>query len=284
MGVLRWVSITLLMIGSMCCQAGELVRFPTLPGANDPNEAYVLAMLRLGLAKSGKAYEVVAGANPMLQGRAILDASSPTGKIDVLWSMTTNERESKLLPIPIPIDKGLLGWRIPLLRADHANLLADVTGLADLSHLKAGQGHDWPDTEILRSNGLTVQTSSDYETLFSMLSVGRFDYFPRSIMEIWNDIANHPTAGFVVDDHIAIHYPAAAYFFVSPRRPQLAKDLQSGLERAIADGSFETLYQARLGPFIKRSHLGQRHVIELANPLLKMSSIPLNARGQLFQP
>lgn len=79
-----------------------------------------------------------------------------TGKIDVLWSMTTQEREAQLLPIRIPIDKGLLGWRIPLLRANRANLLAGATTLAGLHLWSAGQGHDWPDAEILKSNGLTA--------------------------------------------------------------------------------------------------------------------------------
>lgn len=283
-GDARWISCVLLLIWSARCLAMEVVHYPTLLAAHDPNESYTLAMLQLGLKKSGKAYRLVAEKSPMLQGRAIQEASRLTGKIDVLWSMTTQEREAQLLPIRIPIDKGLLGWRIPLLRANRANLLAGATVLAGLRQWSAGQGHDWPDAEILKSNGLSVMTSSDYDTLFSMLLAGRFDYFPRSIMEVWNDITNHPGVPLTVDRHIVIHYPAAAYFFVSPRRRQLAKDLQAGLEVAIADGSFEALFQSRLGPFIERAQLRRRRVIELANPLLDKSSLPLNRREMWYHP
>lgn len=283
-GDVRWIGAALLLIWSALCLAVEEVHYPTLPSAHDPNETYTLAMLQLGLKKSGKAYRLVADTAPMLQGRAIQEASNPAGSIDVLWTMTTPEREAQLLPIRIPIDKGLLGWRVPLLRADRLNLLAGASSLAGLRRWTAGQGHDWPDTEILQGNGLNVVTSSQYDSLFRMLQAGRFDYFPRSVMEIWNDVANHPDKSLVVDSHIAIHYPAAAYFFVTPRRPQLAKDLEAGLERAIADGSFEALFRARLGPFVERARLQRRHVIELANPLLDKTSLPLDRPELWYRP
>lgn len=263
--------------------AVEAIHFPTLPSAHDPNGVYVLAALKLGLQKSGKPYQLVPEA-PMLQSRAILEAASPTGRIDLMWTMTTKEREARLLPIRIPVDKGLIGWRVPLLRTDRAELLERVESLADLRRWWAGQGHDWPDTAILQGNGLPVQTSDSYDTLFTMLVGGRFDYFPRSIMEIWNDIANRPGQPLVVDRHVVLHYPAAFYFFVSPRRPQLARDLQAGLERAIADGSFEALFQSHLGPFIERAQLRQRRVIELNNPLLDSSTLPLDRPEMWFRP
>lgn len=281
----RWALGILLMITELFCPAAEVVRYPALSAAHDPNRAYVVAVLQLALAKSGKSYDLVSDPTiPMQQGRAIAEARSATGKVDVIWTMTTKEREAQLLPIRIPIDKGLLGWRIPLLDANRTDLLSELATLTDLQRWKAGQGHDWPDTEILRSNGLNVVTSCCYDTLFSMMLAGRFDYFPRSIMEIWVDIANHPTMPLVADSHVVIHYPAAAYFFVSPRRPRLAKDLQTGLERAIADGSFEAVFQAQLGPYIERAQLGRRRIIELTNPLLDVTSLPLERPELWYRP
>ncbi|WP_024302527.1 ABC transporter substrate-binding protein [Pseudogulbenkiania sp. MAI-1] len=274
----------LLLVWSLFCWAEEIVRYPTLPSGKDPNEKYIQAILQLGLQKSGKPYRLVATKPEMLQSRAILEARKPDGLIDVLWSMTTSEREAKLLPIRIPIDKGLLGWRVVLTRTDRAHALDGIKDLADLRPLSACQGHDWPDTTILRFNGLNVITSSSYDTLFSMLQAKRCDFFPRSIMEVWNDLDNHLGSPLAVDHDIVIHYPAAAYFFVSPRRPQLAKDLQNGLEKAIFDGSFERLFQSRLGPFIERAQLQRRRVIELSNPLLGDGSLPLNRAALWFKP
>ena len=280
---MRWISALLLLLGSTLCLAVEEIHYPTLPSAHDPNGVYILAALKLGLQKSGKSYRLVPE-SPMLQSRAILEAASSTGHIDLMWTMTTTEREARLLPVRIPVDKGLIGWRLPLLRTDQAELLEKAETVADLRRWWAGQGHDWPDTVILQGNGLPVQTSDSYDTLFTMLQGGRFDYFPRSIMEIWNDIASRPGQPLVVDKHIVLHYPAAFYFFVSPRRPQLAKDLQAGLEKAIADGSFEALFQAHLGPFIERAQLRQRRVIVLRNPLLDSATLPLDRPEMWFRP
>ncbi len=38
-----------------------------------------------------------------------------------------------------------------------------------------------------------------------------------------------------IDQHVALHYPAAFYFFVSRQRPELAEAIRQGLEKAIAD-------------------------------------------------
>lgn len=265
----RIVTLILLLAHCPLSFGTEVVHYPVLPAKNDPNEKYVWAVLKLALEKSGKPYQVVGWKVPMLQGRAFQEAASIDGKIDILWSMTTNERESKLLAVKIPIDKGLLGWRIPLVRSGRSSLFNKTAKLSDLRRFTAGQGHDWPDTKILQWNKLNVVSSGDYETLFSMLQQGRFDYFPRSIMEIYNDIENHPESQIAVDQHIVIHYPTAAYFFVSPRRNQLAKDVELGLNTAISDGSFESLFQNHLGRPIKQARLASRRIIELENPLIR---------------
>ncbi|MDP1340920.1 hypothetical protein, partial [Klebsiella variicola] len=73
---------------------------------------------------------------------------------------------SGLLTVRIPIDRGLMGWRLLLVRRSELAQWDQVRHLDDLRRRIAGQGHDWPDTAILRANGLQVGTSSVYEALF----------------------------------------------------------------------------------------------------------------------
>ncbi len=204
--------------------------------------------------------------------------------LDLMWTMTTDEREAQLLPVRIPIDKGLIGWRIALLRQDNAGLFKPVRRLSDLRLFSAGQEHDWPDTPILRSNVLTVVTSSSYDALFGMLKAKRFDYFPRGVTEVWHELDSRPDSGLVADEEVVLHYPAAMYFFVSPRQPRLAEDLRAGLEKAVADGSFDKLFQRYQQGAIQRANLKKRRVIELANPLLKPDSLPLHRPELWFKP
>jgi hypothetical protein len=264
--------------------APTLVRYPGTPAEKDPQADYMLAVLRLALAKSGHAYQLQANSSAMQQARAIQDIVDGKNNLDLLWTMTTDEREAQLIPIRLPVDKGLIGWRIALVRQDRAEIFKSVRRVSDLRLFTAGQEHDWPDTPILQSNVLPVTTSSSYEALFSMLQARRFDYFPRSIIEVWNELRDHPDAGLVAEPELVLHYPSAMYFFVNPRSPQLAQDLRNGFEKAIADGSFEKMFQQHQHAAIQRANLKKRRVIELSNPLIKPDSLPLNRPELWYRP
>ena len=73
------------------------------------------------------------------------------------------------------------------------------------------------------------------------------------------------------------------YFFVSRKNAALAADIQTGLERALADGSFEALFQRHFGAILKRAELDSRRVTELNNPLLPPET-PLNDRRLWYRP
>lgn len=234
----------------------------------DKRSCYPVAVLKLAMSKLKSPARLRPTEIPMHQGRAIQELAANTGRLNVLWTMTSIEREAMLLPIRIPLDKGLFGWRIALIRADRYDIFKDVRFSSDLASLTAGQGHDWPDTEILRSAGLPVETGDSYEGLFQMLSRGRYDYFPRAVTEIWNEADTHRELGLVVEPTVVLHYPTALYFFVNKKDAALAELIRTGLERAIADGSFDQLFYTTFGQMLERSALHSRRMIELPNPLL----------------
>jgi hypothetical protein len=262
----------------------QRIRIQDLEKARDPIASYIVEILALAIQKSGEAYviEKLPGA-PIPQARQIIDMGHNRGDLDVIWTMTSDERETQVLPIRIPIDKGFFGWRIAFVHGENANLLNAVKTKADLAKFKAGQGYLWPDTDILRSNGLPVVTGSD-ETLPSMLKARRFDYFPRPIIAIWTEQKNHPELNLAIDTTVVLHYPTAFYFFVAPKQKKLADDLTNGLERAIADGSFEAVFNKYFQAFIKQADIKNRIIFDLHNPLIKADSLPLNRPKLWFHP
>jgi len=195
--------------------------YPRDETPNDPRNEYPVKVLELALKKSGGDYQAKASQGLMQQGRAILEIEKGASEPTVLWTMTSKERETSLLPVRIPIEKGLIGWRLPLVMQAKVDQFKGVKSLDDMKKFSAGQGHDWPDTEILRSNGMIVQGASSYTGLFPMLTSGRFDYFPRSISEIWGEADGHKAEQIVVDPHVILHYPAAIYFFVNKNNTKL---------------------------------------------------------------
>ncbi|MBB4846165.1 hypothetical protein HNP55_004719 [Paucibacter oligotrophus] len=254
--------------------------YPRPESERDTRNSYVLDLLRLALSKqSGTLYQLEPASTAMTQLRVLKELELGRG-LDIAWSMTSAAREEALLPIRIPIDKGLLGLRVALVASDRPKVLASAQNLQSLQALVAGQGQDWPDTQILRNSGINVSGVGSYEALFRMLALHRFDYFPRSVLEVWQELDLQPQGQLVVDKHLLIHYPTALYFFVRKDRQALADVVQRGLEQALQDGSFDCLFERHFGQVLQRAELGSRTVIELPNTLLPAAT-PLE-RSELW--
>jgi hypothetical protein len=272
---LRWHRLLacMLLAWHVAAIGAEVVRFPKPEFEGDRREDYSLQLLQLALSKVGTDYRIQLSEVSMNQERAISEIEAGR-TIDVSPLPTSAEREARLLPIRIPIHKGVLGWRIGLVRKGDEELLARVNTLQDLKGVSLAQGHRWPDTQILQANGISVITARRDEGLFKMLQAKRFDYFPRSVMEIWDEQANRADT-LAVEPHFALHYYFDSYFMVNRKNTRLWQDIRDGLERAIRDGSFDKLFQQYFGERLRKAHLETRTVIELRNPLLTPET-PLN--------
>jgi hypothetical protein len=264
------VKLTLAFLLTLALSAASMARTVVYPRAEtdvDDRDRYPVQLLKLALRKADAEVELKPHAVFMLQVRALREVEQRSG-LDIVWTMTSREREQVLLPIRIPIDRGLLGWRLLLVQPARAPAFAPMTRLDDLKPPRGGQGADWPDTTILRAAGLQIDESARYGDLFQKLAAGRIDYFPRSVQEIWGELENHRAEGFVVEPTLALHYPTAMYFFVNKRDTALAADIRKGLDIALRDGSFEALFVQNFGTVLQRSRLAQRRIIEMKNPLL----------------
>lgn len=261
--------------------ARERLVYPMHDAARLPVWAYLQSVMKLAIERSGTDYELVESRVPMSQARVVRELADASGRIDVVWTMTSIEREAQMLPVRVPVDRGLIGCRVALVRPADVDRWRALRSLAQLAGYVAGQGQDWPDTAILRANGLPVQAVSRYEALFDMLRLGRIDYFPRAVFELDDEMASPLGRGLAIEPHLLLRYPAASYLFVRPDRPRLAAELERGLQAAVADGSLARLFQQRFGDVIRRHQLARRRPLRLANPLLPAAT-PLDRPGYWF--
>jgi len=262
------------------CALADVLLFPRPESLDDERGDYAFQLLQLALVKAGSAEQVAMTPHYMQQNRSIIEVANATGKVHVVATMTSIEREQQLLPIRIPISKGLIGWRLLLVRQADRELYRNVRALADLAPHKVAQGHDWPDLAILRANGADPTPVSSYNGLFSMLKAGRIDYLPRSVQEIWPEAARH--SELAVESHLVLRYPTADYFFVHRAHTRLAQQIRQGLETAMADGSMDQLFYRHFGARLRQAALDKRRVIELVNPLLPPET-PLARKELWFQ-
>jgi hypothetical protein len=149
-------------------------------------------------------------AKDMNVGRAIQFLKSGDGKVvNVIWTTPSEDREHSLLPIRIPIRKGLLGYRIFLIRKEDRFKFSAIKTLDELKKLKVGQGHIWNDVQVFKANGFGIVTGSNYEGLFRMLIEGRFDYFSRGINEAPGEYLSRKDKypNLFLEESILLYYP-----------------------------------------------------------------------------
>lgn len=198
----------------------------------------------------------------------VFESIATNSGIDIVAAGATIEREKILLPIRFPIVKGLFGWRIPLVNKKHRELFYPKLSMQAFQQLKVGQLFSWSDTKILESNNLPVEKGSNYQGLFEMLSAERFDYFPRSILEVQGEFEAHKALNIAIDPYILIHYPTAYFFYVNKNNQALADDISFGFEQSLKDGSFERLFMKHYGDIIHHTLGEKRRVYHLDNPFL----------------
>ncbi len=123
--------IVLLMSANIVCAKELVIRHIRPEQKFDQRNLYYADLLRLALDKtvnSDGPYKCKMTKRNMMQKRAI--ASLEAGReIDVVWTMTSKNREKILLPIRIPILKGLLGHRIFIIRKQDREKFALVNTL-----------------------------------------------------------------------------------------------------------------------------------------------------------
>ncbi|UZE96332.1 transporter substrate-binding domain-containing protein [Alkalimarinus alittae] len=226
--------------------------------------AFGLKVLDLSLSKLDADYKII---GPGLQrvNEARGEALVISGFYDIEFLSATTQREAQMIPIKIPIYQGLLGLRLLLVTPESNTQISKVSNLNALQAFIGGHGRHWADLPVYEANNLKVVTAVKYEKLFEMLKNKRFDYFHRGVNEIWGELEKYGD-DVVVADNIMLYYPQPVYFFVSKHRPELAQQLEKGLQIAKRDGSYKALFLAYYQDTLTRSNLASRNLITLINP------------------
>lgn len=250
----------------------------------DITKEYKYQLLDLILSKTIKKYGPYKIVSIPTAGQNRIYELLDSGIYNVFITMTSKEREEKLLPIKIPVYKGMYGYRIFLIRKGDQKLFDKIKSEEELKKLWLGQGSDWPDYKILKYNGYKVVGSHSWLTLYGMLINKRFDFFPRGIHEPWIEMKANPDKDLEVEKKFVLKYPAPGYIFVSKKNKKLAKRIDEGFKLAIKDGSFDKLFYNHkdIKNVLKKANLKDRIIYKLSNPLLPENT-PLDKKSYWLQ-
>lgn len=192
------------------------------------------------------------------------------GDIDVIALGTNAEREAAMLPVRIDILRGIVGYRLLVIRATDQARIAKMNDKAMREQLVFGLNSQWADLPIMRAAGFSVETSTGYENLFAMLAERRFDAFPRGLNEAQRELEQQKKhfPQLVIERNKALYFPYPIYFWVNKRNTALAQRIERGLKLALADGSFRRLFESYHAQEIALLKKQPRQVLRLDNPVL----------------
>ncbi|MDR7091147.1 transporter substrate-binding domain-containing protein [Cellvibrio fibrivorans] len=246
-------------------------------------ENYARGLLTLALSKLPEKYEIeqtIASNSEERMVSMLMD-----NQLDVVWYATTNDLEERLQPIRICIYRGLLGYRVLMIKKGTQHKFDAIQTVEDLKRVSLGQGRFWADTNVLTANNLNVVKVLKYEGLFYMLDGDRFDAFPRGAHEPWSEMQRYPKLALDVEQNLLIAYTNPFYFFVNKSNTKLAADIERGLRIAMEDGSFNEYFlnDPTVKDVMAKANLKKRTLIKLDNPGLPKKT-PVDDASLWFDP
>jgi hypothetical protein len=211
---------------------------------DDASHDYFVSLLSLALnsADDDRYYRIKIVPHPG-QGR-VMRLIAKDLFYDVAWSGYSAERADNLIRVPFPLFKGGLGVRGSIVRRsdDWVNQIFDMRNIADKA---VCQGIDWPDSEILKNNGLRVLEIAQFDSVLAMLELGRCDLFPLSVFEGQAELDlvqnTYPNLQFTTE--FLITYYQEMNFYVTENNALLADRIFNGLSMLKSTGELNTFMQ-----------------------------------------
>lgn len=268
-------------MGATPSQSADLVevRYPrrTIESDLSDYEKHWRGVLELALQKSGVPYRLIAVDGRGLTHARIARSLNSGGSVNLTYMGTSAEFEKQLLPIRIPVFRGLIGYRILMIRDDQQPFFSAITDLSQLKGVSLGLGIQWSDVPIMKNAGFNV-IQVHYENLFNALAAGRFDSVSRAAHEIEPELVilrkKHPH--LVGEKALILGFRQASYFFVGKEDYALADVIRTGLLNAYNDGSF--VHYFNNSPVVKRA---KQLLLEPQRKLLWINNYELTEQSRM---
>lgn len=282
--IVRSHSILIGLIAWAFVSAVEVQAIPVrMVEGNNSIESYAKGLLKLAFSKLPDKYEMQETVPNTSEERVVTMLMD--NQLDIVWYATTDDLEERLQPIRIPMYRGLLGYRVLMIKKGTQHKFNGIKTLEDLKKISLGQGRFWADTGVLTANNLNVVKVLKYEGLFYMLDGDRFDAYPRGAHEPWSEMQRYPQLSLDVEQNLLLAYTNPFYFFVNKSNTKLAADIERGLRIAIEDGSYNEYFfnDPTVKDVMTKANLKGRTIIRLDNPSLPKNT-PLNDKSLWFDP
>lgn len=234
------------------------------------NYRVIETALKLTEPEFGDYKIIVQGDGDIPKQRALEQLLKINGAFNVVLVPTQPEWEEKAIPIRIPVRMGLLNYRLLLTRKDKLAAFDAVKTEEALKPMRVGLRKSWSTWEIMQNQGFNVVNAYSYDALFSMLDMNRFDYIPRGIYEVYDELKSRRLdyPSMLIEPNLVLVLPTPYYAFVSPHAPRIAERLTAGLSMMMEQGILRNMLYQHYGDALEQANIGERRVIHIKNKTL----------------
>ncbi|KMT66908.1 transporter substrate-binding domain-containing protein [Catenovulum maritimum] len=270
--MLQKLFFILLILVSGHSQAEDLVKIATGQSYKDTRYLYNLTLLKSALKITQPEYgdyriKIVNGAIP---NERRLNELKMGRQLNVAAMLYNQKWDQALIKVSSPIRQGLFNYRLLLTNKHNLEKFKQVNTTEDLHKLNAGLRVGWSTYDVMEHFKFKKTAAHTYESLFGMLNKNRFDYIPRGVHEIYNELylRKDEYKNLVIEPNLAIYMPLPEFFFVSPKNQRLAARLELGIKRILDNGTIDRILEDFYGEYIRQADIKNRRVINIGNPLL----------------
>ncbi|MFT5573040.1 MAG: ABC-type amino acid transport substrate-binding protein [Cryomorphaceae bacterium] len=191
---------------------------------------------------------------------------------DILVTVAGNLKfkDEQKIVINQPLAKGLLGYRLLLVRDESLQRFKILKDDAELQGLCIGIPQTWADAGLFRHNDYDVVEKGTFDELLPLLKDHAFDYTALGVNEIEEVFKQRaePLGGISIEPSLMLYYPFPLVFYVNHRNPALAERIDAGLTALKESGEHDRIFTKNYGDVVQRLGLKRRRRFNLSNPIL----------------
>src|SRR5690606_110034 len=140
-----------------------------------------------------------------------------THRFDVFGTVAGNPKladEQKRI-IPVPLMKGLLGYRVLIIRAEDQARFAEIEDGRALQSLPLGIPAAWANAGLFRYYCYRVNEAASFDALFVRQLNGEFDYTSFGANEIDGVFSGRaaPAGELAIENSLLLYYPFPVVFY-----------------------------------------------------------------------
>lgn len=199
-------------------------------------------------------------------------------------------RQGKLRMIPVPLDRGILSYRLNILLERKKDMLKSVREPKDMHAFVIGQNEGWMDVDIYRAAGIPTKEVRNWSDgqFAKQMEAGFIDLFPLGLEETLTFFLPHFRKAYpqlMADEHILVRYPWFRFVWVSPSpdADELYDALVRGFDAIVRDGTFMSLWLRHRAEPDKKLFTARR-IIDIGNPFYGDELVPPQYRHLIFRP